>query len=372
MSQKPVILYGASGYTGRLIAEFLREYQLPFVAAGRDTGRVEEAMKLVPGIETAVYDVVAVEHTLDALVELFTGAKVVCNTVGPFARFGSLVVEAALKAGCHYLDTTGEQEWIIETRDTFGEAYAEKGLLLAPATAYMFATAHIASETCLEEKGINTLDIACIPTGVPTVGSTRTLMDLCRIKQCWLKNGELVALENPLQMPHEVVVPGMCTTVLALPWGGGCVPVWYANDPRVLNCKSVTGFNDRPLVQGIMGIGKHFDDNLKDLPNDEQEAALNDMAAGFTPGSPPRENHNVHRTVDIAWGLGNNKAVKCTILGNSAYLQTGLIQAFVAKTLVKGTPKAVGFQSSVTAVGHRDLLSELESYGYCRMTVEKV
>src|SRR6266705_4826005 len=48
MSKKPVIVYGASGYTGRLICEALRNYQIPFIAAGRDAKRVEESMKFVP------------------------------------------------------------------------------------------------------------------------------------------------------------------------------------------------------------------------------------------------------------------------------------------------------------------------------------
>ena len=101
MSKKPVIVYGASGYTGRLVAEALRNYQIPFIAAGRNKARVEEAMGLVPGIETADYEVVEVNHDLDSLVELFSGAQVVCNTVGPFLYFGPLVVEACAKARVH-------------------------------------------------------------------------------------------------------------------------------------------------------------------------------------------------------------------------------------------------------------------------------
>ncbi len=58
MSKKPVIVYGASGYTGRLVAEALRNYELPFLAAGRNAARIEAAMKLVPGIETADYEIV--------------------------------------------------------------------------------------------------------------------------------------------------------------------------------------------------------------------------------------------------------------------------------------------------------------------------
>jgi short subunit dehydrogenase-like uncharacterized protein len=68
MSDKyPVVLYGASGYTARLIAEFLREYQLPFIAAGRNPEAIKEAIEKVPGIETATYEVVKVDHNVESL-----------------------------------------------------------------------------------------------------------------------------------------------------------------------------------------------------------------------------------------------------------------------------------------------------------------
>jgi len=371
-SKKPVILYGANGYTGRLIAEFLREYQLPFIAAGRTASKIEEAMKFVPGIETAEYEVAQVEHTVDSLVELFSGAKVVCNTVGPFSRFGRVTVEAALKAGCHYIDTTGEQEWMLNMRDEFGAAFAEKGLLLAPSTAYMHVIGNIAAEFCLEVPGIDSLDSACVPTGVPTVGSTRSVMDLVRVKQHWLENNQLIELEKPMTIAAEVSVPGMSGTVLGSPWGGGSLPLWYAEDSRVRNCKSVTGFTNRPLMQGVVDLAAHYEANLKDLPNDEQEAALDAIADNVTPGMPPRENRTIHRTVDICNGVGFNKQVKCTIVGSAAYIQTGLIQAFVANELVRGKPRAVGFQAPCNAVSHKDIFAALQGYGFCRMKIETI
>lgn len=83
-STKPVVVYGASGYTGRLTCEYLREYNIPFIAAGRDANLVRQVMETkVPGIETADYEVRQVENNVDALTELFKGAKVVCNMVGP-------------------------------------------------------------------------------------------------------------------------------------------------------------------------------------------------------------------------------------------------------------------------------------------------
>ncbi|MFV2090970.1 MAG: saccharopine dehydrogenase NADP-binding domain-containing protein, partial [Pseudomonadales bacterium] len=108
MSKQPVIVYGASGYTGRLVCEALRNYQLPFIAAGRNGQRIQESMALVPGIETADYEVVEVAHEVHSLTELFSGARVVCNTVGPFLYFGETVVAACAEAGVHYTDTTGE------------------------------------------------------------------------------------------------------------------------------------------------------------------------------------------------------------------------------------------------------------------------
>ena len=59
-NKRPVVLYGASGFSGRLVAEFLREYNVPFIAAGRNAVRIRDVMNHVPGIETADYDVVEV------------------------------------------------------------------------------------------------------------------------------------------------------------------------------------------------------------------------------------------------------------------------------------------------------------------------
>ncbi|MGO4836225.1 saccharopine dehydrogenase NADP-binding domain-containing protein, partial [Rhizobiaceae sp. 2RAB30] len=100
--KRPVVVYGVSGYTGRLICEYLREYNVPFIAAGRDKAKVQAVVDKIPGIETADYEVVEVEHTVEALTKLFRGAKVVNNVVGPFIKHGSEVVEACLAAGCHY------------------------------------------------------------------------------------------------------------------------------------------------------------------------------------------------------------------------------------------------------------------------------
>src|SRR5262249_56428805 len=83
-NKRPVVVYGANGFSGRLIVEFLREYGVPFVAAGRSRERLEQVMSRVPGIETADYELAQTGGSVDELAELFSCAKVVCNTSRPF------------------------------------------------------------------------------------------------------------------------------------------------------------------------------------------------------------------------------------------------------------------------------------------------
>ena len=94
-TDKPVIVYGASGYTGRLICEYLREYNVPFVAAGRDKARIAEALDKVPGIDTVEHDIVEVAHDVAPLTELFAGAR---SSATPSARSRSTAVRSSRPA----------------------------------------------------------------------------------------------------------------------------------------------------------------------------------------------------------------------------------------------------------------------------------
>jgi len=191
--KRPIVVYGASGYSGRLIVEFLREYNVPFVAAGRDRKRIEEVLEHVPGISTADYEVVQVGHTVSELTELLRGAKVVCSSVGPCIYYGDTVIEAALAAGCHYLDTGGEAPWVRRVRETWHERFADADLLVAPATAYMSATAETAIRVAQEHApGIDTIEVLSMFRGAPTYGSTQTIFGQLQWESWYLEQNEYV------------------------------------------------------------------------------------------------------------------------------------------------------------------------------------
>ena len=73
-AKKPVVIYGVTGYTGRLVAEYCREFNIPFIAAGRNLASIKEVLSKVPGIETADYEVAEVkEHSVAALRAVLKG-----------------------------------------------------------------------------------------------------------------------------------------------------------------------------------------------------------------------------------------------------------------------------------------------------------
>ena len=361
-TKKPVIVYGASGYTGRLVAEFLREYNVPFIAAGRDAARVQEVMSKVPGIESADYEVVAVEHTVEALTKLFTGAKVVCNMVGPFIQFGPEVVQACLNAGCHYLDTTGEQNWMIEAEEKFGAAFAKKNLLLSPCVSQMYTTGEIAAQLCLETPGLDTLDILVLWKGFPTYASTQTIFTILTANHYYLEQKQYVKWSPTASA--EVVVPGQHETALALPWGGTAHPLWFKRDPRVANVRAMGGVFNREVMQNVVAMTHMVEEKIKPLPPAEQAKALSEAAASVQAGMPPRENQRVNISLDSVYASGPHGRVHCVIHGTCNYKQTGLLQAYAAYHLIHGEPRRTGFASACQAFGHRELLGVLQNFGF--------
>jgi len=362
MSKKPVVLYGASGYTGRLVAEYLREYNIPFIAAGRNAKSIKEVMDGVPGIATASVEVVEVEHTVEALTKLFSGAKVVCNMVGPFIKYGGEVVQASLAAGCHYIDTTGEQDWMRLVDEEFGERFAAKGLLVSPAIAQMYTTSDVAVNLCLETPGVDTLDTLTLWGGMPTYASMQSVFTILMADHFYLEQNEYV--QWPAASVFNVTVPGQHQVAMAMPWGGTPHPVWHKRNPRVANVKSLGGVFNQMVMKGVEQIAKMVEEKIKPLPPAEQRKALSEQAAALQSGMPPRENHRVNRTLDSVWATGPNRSVHCVIHGARNYHQTGYLQAFAAHNLIRGRARQAGFASACQAFGHREILAGLQTYGF--------
>jgi short subunit dehydrogenase-like uncharacterized protein len=115
-----IVLFGATGFTGRLVAEYLRDHRgrARVAWAGRDVKKLE-ARREELGVDTPI--LVADVTDTASLASMARSTKVVCTTVGPYAKYGSGLVAACARAGTDYCDLTGEPQWIRRMIDAHDE-----------------------------------------------------------------------------------------------------------------------------------------------------------------------------------------------------------------------------------------------------------
>jgi short subunit dehydrogenase-like uncharacterized protein len=126
-----VVLYGATGYTGRLVAAELRRRAVEHVLSGRNRDKLDPL--------GAEHGTPARAVPLDderGLRELLEGASAVINCAGPFTLAGDALVRAAVDSRTHYVDSTGEQTFIRMVFDRHGPAAEEAGVALVPAVGF--------------------------------------------------------------------------------------------------------------------------------------------------------------------------------------------------------------------------------------------
>ena len=362
MENKKVVVYGATGYTGKLIMKHLADRGIPFIAAARSKSRLDEQCDLVPELANADYSKVEVAHEEDALTKLFTGREVVYNVVGPFMQLGEPVVKAALNANCHYLDTTGETDWMFFLRNEYGEKFAAKSLLLAPASAYMWTAGMLAAELALETPGVDSLDILYFADSATSTASTKSFLRMCTEPQYYLRNNELEMW--PYAQSYQVKTPDHHRLYNALPWSGGGETVWFEKDDRVTNCSTLVGFKDENMFNGILQVLVEFEEKYRSLSYEEQEAVTNEMGGQITPEEPSRENPDKNRTVLSCIGRGNAGGVNVVLRGNSPYLQTGALAAEACNRILSGQLLETGFQPVAKAIGTRNIVAAWADLGY--------
>lgn len=145
-----IVLFGATGYTGRLTARALAEGGAKPLLAGRSRASLDAlAAELGGDLDTAVADVTDPASVRD----LVTGNDVMLTTVGPFHRWGAPAIEAAIEAGCPYIDSTGEPAFIRRTFDAWGPRGDAAGAPLLTALGYDWVPGNLAGALALSEAG---------------------------------------------------------------------------------------------------------------------------------------------------------------------------------------------------------------------------
>ncbi len=144
-----IVLFGATGYTGRLVAERLAGLGERPVLAGRSQEKLDALAHDLGGLDTAHGDVMR-SNSVYALVD---EGDVLVSTVGPFSKWGEPAVRAAIAGKAAYIDSTGEPEFIRRVFDHHGPAAAQAGVPLMTAMGYDFVPGALAGALALEQAG---------------------------------------------------------------------------------------------------------------------------------------------------------------------------------------------------------------------------
>jgi len=125
--QFDIVLWGATGFTGQLVAEYLaRNYgvgkDLRWAIAGRNASKLEDVRKGLESIEgraASLPVLVGDSNDLGSLKSIAEQTKVICTTVGPYMEYGTLLVQACIEEGTDYCDLTGETPFIRRMIDAY-------------------------------------------------------------------------------------------------------------------------------------------------------------------------------------------------------------------------------------------------------------
>ncbi len=165
-----IVIYGASGYTGKLIAAELASRGMPMILAGRNRAKLEA---VAAGLGETVEARVAAVPVDDAagLRELLGPVRVVIACAGPFTLHGAPVIEAAARSGTHYLDTTGEQPFIRDSFDRWGPIAADSGAALVSGFGFDYVPGDLLA--ALTAEGLGRIEEMTIAYSVHGLGVTR-------------------------------------------------------------------------------------------------------------------------------------------------------------------------------------------------------
>lgn len=116
--QFDIVLWGATGFTGQLVAEYLAEHAgtaVSWAIAGRSRDKLEGVRNTLRGINPVLTDLpilIGDSHDRASLEAIVKQTRVVCTTVGPYDKYGNELVEVCVAQGVDYCDLTGEVPWI--------------------------------------------------------------------------------------------------------------------------------------------------------------------------------------------------------------------------------------------------------------------
>ncbi len=345
-----IVLFGATGYTGELTARALVERGAAPTLAGRSPAKLEDLAADLGGLDTVVADADDPDGTLTALLE---PGDVLVTTVGPFQLLGEPAVLAAVEAGAHYLDSTGEAPFIRRVFEGFGPR-AEGRCVLLPAFGYDFVPGNLAGALALREAGDAAvrIDVCYLNTGGggPSSGTAATLPSILMADAYTYRRGRLeevrtaervrtferhdgglrdalsIGASEHLSLPR--VYPRLEEVNVHIGWAGGAT----SGISKAIGALRAAG--------GLPGA-------------DILTEKLTSLLARWTGAGPDEEQRRATGSYFIAeaYDGGGERLSSVHLEGPNGYTLTGRLLAWGAQRLAEHDPQVTGAAGPVEAFG---------------------
>lgn len=354
-----MILFGATGYTGRLTAEAMTRAGLAPVLAGRSpdalvalTGDLAGLAPLdaAPSWQSADVDE---PESVRALVR--DAADVLVTTVGPFARLGEPALAAAISAGSAYLDSTGESPFIRRVFEDADGPARESGARLLTAFGYDYVPGNLAGALAIADARAagripTVVEIGYFVRGTFAIssGTRASAADVATSRPFALRNGQVVEHAGSIA---RFTVGGR--SLEALPVGTSEHFTLPRLDPGVRDVGVYLGWAGRwtraaRVGMGVLQVGGRVP-GLSGLLR-----AGMDRATGSTTGQGPTPAQRAGaRTVVVARtldGVGRQLS-SATLEGPDPYGLTAELLAWGSAMLLTGRARDVGALGPVDAFG---------------------
>ena len=328
-------ILGVTGYTGRLVLAEARR-------AGLDVRLVGRRRDALEGLAAASEEVrVADARDEAALRAAFEGAAVVASLAGPFLDVGLAPVRAAVAAGAHYLDTTGEQEFVRLVHQSI-----EAETVVLPAFGFDYVPGDLAARLAAEqvEGPLNEVVVAYSASGVGTSrGTKRTIGHVMGQKQVAWQEGRLV--------PSRF---GATTRTVRFPFGEKTVVEWGGTEPltvpRHTDVRNVRSYIRAPAAAAKSGsVGRLVSPLVR-------------LAARFAPEGPSEESRAKSRFAVVAEASGPGGTGRAVVTGSDVYGLTALLIVRGAQALLAGEHRATGVVAPAEAFDARTLAGKVAPY----------
>jgi short subunit dehydrogenase-like uncharacterized protein len=361
-----IVLFGATGYTGRLTAEALvARGAKPVLAARSADSLAKLADELGGGLDTAVADV-SEPRTVGALV---SPGDVMVSTVGPFARWGEPAIEAAIRVGAAYLDSTGESSFIRRVFERYGNLAERSGSGLVTAFGYDWVPGNLAAGLALREAGEDAERVAIgyYATGSGGMsGGTRASAAGAMLDPGFAyRDGRLQTERGARRVASFDVEGRRLQAVSAGSSEHFALPHSYPQLREVDVYLGWFGPASRPVQAFSAGLSL-----VTKVPGTRQAigGALDKLISGSTGGPGPEERaKGGSHVVAIAYGPDGDALASARVAGVDGYSFTGAVLAWGATTALEHGLKGSGALGPVEAFG----LDELER-GCAEAGIERV